>query len=203
MSDTAQTERRAYHSPRRQAQSAETRERIIAAARTLLHASSIRDWHSLTIRAVAQEAGVSERTVYRHFTDERGLRDAVMHRLEEEAGIELTNLRLEDVSDVATRIFAHVSSYPFQTTRPPMDATMNEARLRQREALHDALEPWTSTWPAPSAAAVAALLDVLWSVASYERLVVDWQVDPERATKTLTWAIGLVEQAVREGRGPQ
>lgn len=200
--NTAQAERRAYNSPLRQAQFAETRERIIMAARSLLQCSSIRDWHSLTIRAVAREAGVSERTVYRHFADERGLRDAVMHRLEEEAGIDLTNLQLEDVSDIAARIFAHVASYPFQT-RPPMDATMTEAKLRQREALHDALEPWTGTWPAPTAAAVAALLDVLWSVASYERLVLDWEVDHERATRTLSWAIGLVEAAVREGRGPQ
>lgn len=199
---SAATPRRAYNSPRRQAQSAETRERIITAARTLLHSSSIRDWHSLTIRAVAQEAGVSERTVYRHFADERGLRDAVMHRLEEDAGIDLGHLALEDVADVARRIFDHVSSYPFRT-RTPMDPTMTEATLRQREALHDALEPWTGTWPAPAAAAVAALLDVLWSVDSYERLALDWQVDHRLAIQTLTWAIGLVEAAVRDGQGPQ
>jgi AcrR family transcriptional regulator len=145
---------------------------------------------------------VSERTVYRHFADERGLRDAVMHRLEMEAGIDLTDLRLEDVADIASRIFAHVSLYPSET-RPPMDATMTEAKLRQREALHDALGPWTDSWPAPTAAAVASLVDVLWSVASYERLVFDWGIDRDLATKTLTWAIGLVEAAVREGRGPQ
>jgi AcrR family transcriptional regulator len=202
VTEAAASERRTYHSPLRQAQSAETRERIIMAARHLLLDSSIRDWHSLTIRAVAQRAGVSERTVYRHFADERGLRDAVMHRLEEDAGIDLTHLRLEDVADVAARIFAHVASYPFPA-RSPKDATMTEATLRQREALHDALEPWTATWPAPTAAAVAALLDVLWSVDAYERLALDWEIDHEQAIRTLTWAIGLVETALREGRGPQ
>jgi len=43
---------------------------------------------------------------------------------------------------------------------------------------------------------------VLWSVASYERLVVDWQIDHERASQGLTWVIGLVAEAVRDGRGP-
>lgn len=194
--------RRAYNSPRRQAQSAETRQRIIAAAADLLRSSSVRNWHSLTIRAVAQQAGVNERTVYRHFSDERGLRDAVMHSLEDEAGIDLTDLQLEDIADVAARIFVHVSAYP-SAVPPPMDPTMTEANYRQREALHDALAPWTATWPAPTAAAVAALFDVLWSVGAYERLVADWQLSRDQAIRTLTWTIGLVADAVRADRRPE
>ena len=37
-----------------------------------------------------------------------------MHRLEEEAGIDLAGLRLEDVADVTARIFEHVSAYPLE-----------------------------------------------------------------------------------------
>ena len=46
------------------------------------------------------------------------------------------------------------------------------------------------------------MFDVLWSVASYERLVVDWQLDREQAIRGITWVIGLVEEAVRKGRRP-
>ena len=46
------------------------------------------------------------------------------------------------------------------------------------------------------------MFDVLWSVASYERLVVDWQIESERAIRGITWVIELVEEAVRSGRGP-
>ena len=46
------------------------------------------------------------------------------------------------------------------------------------------------------------MFDVLWSVATYERLVVDWQVDQKRAIRGIAWVIGLVEEAVRAGRGP-
>ena len=79
--------RRRYDTTLRRQQAAGTRERIVAAGSALLHRSPIRDWRSLTLRAVAERAGVNERTVYRHFANERALRDAVMHRLEEEAGI--------------------------------------------------------------------------------------------------------------------
>ncbi len=47
------------------------------------------------------------------------------------------------------------------------------------------------------------MLDVLWSVTSYERLVVDWDLDPEEAIAGATWVIGLVEEAIRTGRRPQ
>ena len=42
----------------------------------------------------------------------------------------------------------------------------------------------------------AAVLDVLWSVASYERLVVDWQMDPAEATRGISWVIGWIRQAI-------
>ena len=46
--------RRSYDSGLRRQRAAETRERIVAAGSELLHGSSVRDWHGLTIRAVAE-----------------------------------------------------------------------------------------------------------------------------------------------------
>ena len=46
------------------------------------------------------------------------------------------------------------------------------------------------------------MLDVLWSVVSYERLVAEWGLDPEDAIRGLTWVIGLVEDAIRAGHAP-
>ncbi len=193
--------RRCYDSRLRLQRAAETRERIVAAGSELLHGSPIRDWRALTVRAVAERAGVNERTVYRHFVNERGLRDAVMHRLEEEAGIDLAGLRLEDVVDAAARIFEHVSSYPLEP-RPPLDPTLTEAGQRRRNALLGAMAARTAGWPEADRVVAAAMFDVLWSVASYERLVVGWQLDREQAIRGISWVIRLVEEAVREGRRP-
>jgi AcrR family transcriptional regulator len=193
--------RRRYDGTLRRQQAAETYDRIVAAGSDVLRGSPIRDWRELTIRGVAERARVNERTVYRHFVNEQGLRDAVMHRLEEEAGIDLTTLGLDDVVDVAARIFEHVSSYPREPPRP-LDPTLTEAGQRQRKALLGAVKTRTAGWPTADRAAAAAIFDVLWSVASYERLVVDWRLDHKQAIRAITWVIGLVEEAIRKGRRP-
>jgi AcrR family transcriptional regulator len=193
---------RTYDGTLRRERAAETRERILVAGSELIHRTAVRDWKKLTVRAVAVRAGVNERTVYRYFGSERGLRDAVMHRNEQEAGIELTGMGLSDVATVATQIFDHVAQYP-REPRPPLDPTLVAAKERQQRALLGALAERTELWSEEDRRVVAAVLDALWSVASYERLVVDWGIDHERAVHGMAWVIGLVEQAVRDGRGPK
>ncbi|HET6952296.1 MAG TPA: helix-turn-helix domain-containing protein [Acidimicrobiales bacterium] len=193
--------RRRYDSTLRRQRAGETRDRIVAAGCEILLGSSIRDWRALTIRAVAERAGVNERTVYRHFVNERGVRDAVMRRLEEQAGIDLAGLQLEHIADVTARIVETVSSHPLDS-RPPLDPTLTEAGRRQRDALLRAVTARTAGWPEADRAVAAAMFDVLWGVSTYERLVADWQLDPERALGGITWVIELIAAAVRGGRRP-
>jgi len=192
---------RAYDGTLRRQRAGGTRERIVAAGSELIHGGSVRDWKRLTVRAVAERAHVSERTVYRHFGNERGLADAVMHRLEQEAGIDLDGMQLDAVATVAAQIFEHVSSYPTEP-RPPLDPTLVDANRRQKDALLGAVSAESRGWPTGHQVQAAAMLDVLWSVAAFERLVGDWQLDADDAVRAVTWVIGLVEQAVREDRGP-
>ncbi len=201
MAATKSSTTRRYESPVRRRQALETRERIIEAGCKLLRRSSIRDWRALTIRGVADQAGVNERTVYRYFGNERGLRDAVMDRLEEKAGIELEGMRLEDVAGFAARIFGHVSAYRGRP-KPSLDPTLNDAGVRQKRALTAAVAERTQKWTDAERTATAALLDVLWNVATYERLVTEWEMDRDQAIQTVRWAIGLVEDAIGAGRRP-
>ena len=76
-----------YDNSARAEKAGKTRERIIAAGSELVHAFDSWNWRDLTFRSVAERAGVGERTVYRHFPTERHLHDAVMQRLESEAGV--------------------------------------------------------------------------------------------------------------------
>lgn len=193
--------KRRYDNTLRRERANETRERIVTAGAELLRKSSIRDWHGVTIRAVAEAAGVNERTVYRHFANERALRDAIMQRLEEAVGIDLTQLRLDSVGDAAARIFRHVATYP--RDRPlPLDPTLADANRRQHEALLTAVAEHSADWRDADRTLAAAILDVLWGVASYERLVRDWELDVDEAVRGMTWVIGLVEDAIRNGVHP-
>jgi AcrR family transcriptional regulator len=192
---------RPYDGTLRRERAAETRERILVAGSELLHRTTVRDFKKLTVRAVAERAGVNERTVYRYFGSERGLRDAVMQRNEQQAGIDLVDMQLDEIATVAAQIFDHVSLYP-REQRPPLDPTLLDAKNRQHEALLGAVEETTAGWSEEDRTEVAAILDVLWSVGSYERLVVDWGIDHTRAIESITWVIGLVAQALRDGRRP-
>ncbi len=199
---TSETTRRRYDSPVRRQRVAETRQRILASGAELLHGFPIWNWGALTVRAVAERAGVTERTVYRYFATERELRDAVLARFEEESGVDVAGLTLDDVAAVTARMLEYVSSFPL-APRAPRDDTVAAANARQRAALLAALEPHTPGWSSVDRTVAAATLDVLWSVVSYERMVVDWDLEPEDAIRGLTWTMRLVEAAVRAGDAPR
>jgi AcrR family transcriptional regulator len=200
-SDVPERDPRPYDSTLRRERAAETRERIILAGSELLHHESVRDWKKLTVRAVAEKAGVNERTVYRYFGNERGLRDALLRRNEEDAGIDLSGMQLGDISKVTARLLEHISEYP-REPMPPLVPTLIDAMQRQRAALIDAVQSNAPQWPREEQLVAAAMLDVLWSVASYERLVGNWDLDHELAVRGITWVLGLVAQSIEDGQTP-
>lgn len=189
--------RRPYDNLRRRQQAAGTRRRIVAAGSELLHESDVRDWGALTVRAVAERAGVSERTVYRHFENERGLRDAVMHRLEEEAGVELEGMAVGDVAALAARVFRHVASFR-PGPGPTLDPTLTATRRRLHAALLEAVATAVPHWSAADRAMAAAVLDLLSSVDAYERLARDWDLDAAGAAAAVGWAIAAVGAALAD-----
>jgi AcrR family transcriptional regulator len=193
--------RRPYDSPVRRQQAAATRARIVNAGAEILHSFPIWDWDALTVRAVAQRADVNERTVYRYFASERALRDAVMAQLEDEAGVDLEGLTFDGLQKFTTQILQFVSSFPLEP-RTPHDPTLVSASRRQHEALLAAVATATEPWSETDRAIAAAMFDVLWSMGTYERLVAEWGLGPADAIKAVTWTIGLLQEAVVEGRRP-
>lgn len=196
--------RRRYESPLRRQRAAETRERIVSAGATLARSFTTWDWKELTFRAVAQSAGVSESSVYRHFANERELHDAVMQRLGEQAGVTYEGVTLDEVADVAGRVFAAMSGFAASAwTQQVDDPTFTTIDQMRGQALRDAVEAAAPRWSSQERDAAAGVLDVLWSPLSLERLTVQWQMSPERATEVIRWAIGLVVDSVRNAAAPK
>lgn len=193
--------RRAYDSPVRRQRAAETRQRIVSAGAELAHASSNWSMRDLTVRAVAERAGVNERTVYRHFATERDLRDAILGHLQAEAGISVDGLELKDFGALAARLVGYLSTFA-TTPRVISDPTLLAVDQRRREALLQAIEPTTGDWSDRERAIAAAALDVFWSVSSYERMTTVWGLDEAEVARAVTWVIGLVEQAITSGDSP-
>lgn len=199
--DADRPARRRYDSPVRRARAAQTRDRIVAAGAELVHAAPRWDWHHVTVRAVARRAGVNERTVYRHFASEQALHDAVMRRLEDEAGQPLTGLDLDRLPEVTARVFSYLSS--FRLRSPPVeDPTVADLDERRRHAVREAVAPATEGWPEAEREMAAAMLDLLWTVASYDRLTTVWRLDADEASQAAAGVVRLVVEAIRQGRNP-
>jgi AcrR family transcriptional regulator len=197
--------RRRYDSRLRRERAAQTRERILAAGSALVHGFPTWEWHGLTFRAVAERAGVSERTVYRHFPTERELHDAVMRRLEEEAGVTYEGLELDGFADLTARTFSTTSSFAVSnwTAAPyPQEPALVAEDLRRREALIRAVTRETADWPDTQRQMAVAMLDVLWGMPAFEHLVTAWKLEGDQATQALTWVIDLVVEAIHHDRRP-
>ncbi|MGF7236776.1 MAG: TetR/AcrR family transcriptional regulator [Frankia sp.] len=197
-------ERRRYDSPLRRQRASETRRRILDAGSALAHAFPTWDWRGLTVGAVAERAGVNKTTVYRHFPTERDLHDAIMLRLEDEAGISYEGLELENLNALVERAFGHLSAF---AARPEIDENPADhpgyvADQRRRDALLQAVIPATTGWSDAERRMATAILDLLWSRTSHERLTEVWKLDADQATQAVTWGISFLVNTIRDGRRP-
>ncbi len=197
----ATNEKRRYHSPLRQKQAAATRDRIIAAGIELVHTFPSWDWKNLTAKAVGERAGVSERTVHRHFSSERALRDAVLQGLVAESGVDLGRLDLAGFGDVVITMFRYLSSFAVapDITVDPSQTRMDEVR---KQALLAAVADATPAWSGQEQAMVAALLDMLWQPATHDRLKLAWNLDADQFTRVIRWFTALVQDAMDSGSRP-
>ena len=203
MGDTSIENRRRYDNSARAEKAAQTRERIIAAGSELVHAFDSWHWRDLTFRSVAERADVGERTVYRHFPTERHLHDAVMQRLESEAGIAYEDVDLANLGEVTGRVFASLQRFAVrQSVDAPRDPTFVGVDARRRDALLRAVAGAAPAWSEAEKRVAAGLLDVLWNLPSYERLVGVWGVDGATATDAVNWLMAKVIEAVEDGSPP-
>jgi AcrR family transcriptional regulator len=196
--------RRRYDNSSRTEKAAHTRTQIVTAAVELVHEFESWDWRELTYRAVAARAGVGERTVYRHFPTERQLHDEVMKQLEEEAGITYEDVDLTNIGEVTGRVFGSLQRFAVRDSvrTPADDPTFATVDIRRRRALVDAVADATPGWSDRERAAAAGLLDVLWNLPTYERLVGPWGLAGHDATQAVTWLMDKVLETIAAGRPP-
>ena len=198
--DAQTREPRRYHSPVREQRAAQTRERIVGAGVALVEGLPNLDWSVMTFQAVADGAGVSKRSVFRHFANERELHAAVMQRLQQRAGVTYDDLDLDDIAVVARRVFEALSSLSVSSfVVEPEDPAFTSMDRARGTALRNAVAAAAPNWSPKHQALAAGVLDVLWSPASYERLVAHWGASSDDAIKAIQWVIGLVVDNLQTG----
>lgn len=140
-------ERRPYRSPQRNAAAAQTRERLVQAARELLAGEG--GLTAFSLEAVARHAGVSRPTVYNQFGSRRALLEAVFDDVAVQGGItRLPGVMAEPDPHVALRgliemfcaFFAHAGTametlVAAAASDPDLRDSVKERHERRRRAI--------------------------------------------------------------------
>ena len=170
---------RPYESPLREEQTAATRERILDAAWDLLRTTRPVD---LGYTDVASAAGVSRRTVYRHFPSADDLFAGLAQRIAEATDG-------EDPSEMDRARAARMVKRQWEAmTRDPavfriLFAAPVRSGLELERLIPRLFADELGALPEPSRAAAAGLIELLCSPYAWDMLHQTWSVDTDRALR--------------------
>jgi AcrR family transcriptional regulator len=204
MSETPESDSRPYTSTLRERQVAQTRELILDAVTTLL---ADRRADEVATRDIAAAAGVSERTVYRHFPDRDSLLDGLSRRLPPladmpsfEAGgldeLAPTSRRLMELLDehyVTARAEAVFNADPRRFAADTQDNTREMRALIARE-LPDLGER--------EQLRIAAVIRCLVSTQAWLRMREEFGVPGTESGPVVAWVIDTIIKELRAGSAP-
>lgn len=201
MKNDKPTRKPGYRSPLREEQAAKTRERIEQAAAALIQ--STRNPEAITFKAVAERAGVTEMTVYRHFPTRDDLLRGLWRQLNARMGagigmpgsIEALLTQhaplFAGFDEVAPQIMASITTAPGREMR----AALNDKRRRSFRAIVDEAAPDLA--PAERTRA-AAIVQLLHSAHAWMSLRDQWGMDGREAGAATRWAIDVLLQHLRK-----
>lgn len=189
--DMVQQERRVYSSPVREARAAATRRKILEAVVEVL-ADGVGE---LTVPAVAQRAGVSVGTVYRHFSDKSGLVEALPGYVAERIGLRpptpvSTWEELDEVIRALYRRMAQadellVAALASSVARQASDRTVAARMVAFRQSF-SAIAPDLAGESIERAAQLAFLLTSSQAVWRWRQQL---DMDADQAADTVMWAL--------------
>lgn len=196
-----QTDKRAYHSPLRERQAADTRQVILESAADLIVGEGLMDF---SLREVAARAEVSERTVYNHFPSRQALLDGLNAWVSEQLQAQRLQSDPRDLADPVRRVGAIFAAFDAMGAPARALARLSAAQgLRSaghdertrawRDRLADLLDPL----PPEEARRCFAVLRHLMSVNTWLALREEFDLDGDEAGQAIAWALDTLLDALR------
>lgn len=189
---------RSYQSPLREAQSALTRERILMAAKDYLEQNDI---ETLSLRHLAELAGVSPPTVYAHFATVDDLVAAFFQWLKPRLGLQRSLPALDDFAELPTALFPNYEAYGALLrnlmNKPSWDrqraADSGQRHGRWVAAVGEALPELTAEQRRRGAMVVSAF----WSPTVWRWLADTCGFAPKEAEQVAAWAVAALVEALK------
>jgi AcrR family transcriptional regulator len=199
--------RRTYSSPLREHQAQRTRDLILDALTDLLSEMSAGE---ITTREIAERAGVSQPTVYRHFPDRNALLEGLTARIVaamEASGGEGELTTLDDLAPRAERGLALTEAHAVEATA---EAVLNadprrlstDSRARSAELLRvvaDSLPEYDER----DHLRITALLRNLYTVQTWLRMREEFGIPGEESGPIVAWAMSTLVREIKVGNFPR
>jgi AcrR family transcriptional regulator len=195
---------RQYSSPLRDEQANRTREQILDALTTLLGEHRADE---ITTRMIAEGAGVSQPTVYRHFPDRTALMEGLAARVEYLAeGFGPLPTTIDDWMARAVDMFATADEHAVAATADVIlnsDPRRYSGPSRQRsESLLQSLAQAFPELDARDQVRVGAVYRVLASAQTWLRLREEFGMTGAESGEVVGWALGVLTNALQAGEFP-
>jgi AcrR family transcriptional regulator len=172
-----------------------TRRRAMEAVAKLMRAGS-----EVTFDLVAREAGIPQRTLYRHFENKDALLGAFWLWANDRMAMPAAPMRPEELAHYAGELFR-----AFERDEPLVRALMHDPLGRdvrkanaeaRRLKFERALEPVLSSLGEPGATRLLASITAICSANGWEMMKDNWGLGAEEAAGAARWAVtALVEAA--------
>lgn len=195
---------RSYDSPLRERQARETRTSILDALTSLLADRAVDE---VTTKQLARAAGVSERTVYRHFPDRIALVEGLTERFAEATEpMPAVPERLEDLSRLVVELYRALEEHPVEAQAeallnadPRRYSAATRRHTQQFRALAEAGFPELDVARRQS---IAAVVRVLASPQAWLRIRAEFGVGGVESGPVVAWAIDALLHEVERGNPP-
>ena len=189
----------------RERQTAQTRELVLDAVTELIGDRRVDE---VTTREIAATAGVSERTVYRHFPDREALLEGLSGRMQDLDDVNpAAGFRsIDDVAPAAVRLMAALEEH-YATARaeavfnadPRRFAADTQANTRQlRELVSQGLPDLDER----EQLRIAAVIRCLVSSQAWLRMREEFGIPGTESGPVLAWVIDIIFRELRAGNGP-
>lgn len=179
---------RNYHSPLREEQMEQTRERLLETLTEMLADSA----EEITVAAVAEKAKVSVRTAYRYFPTKEALLDAFNAHIGKRINSPLWTFEIDNLTEMARGLFqsfAHNERLFRASRRTNAGAELRKRRKQdQVREIKRAVSAFAPSFDEAKVRRVGAVIHNAFGSEAWLAMLDHWGLTPEETVDAVQWA---------------
>lgn len=197
-------DRRTYESPLRERQAQQTRDEILDALVALLADRAVDE---VTTKEIAREAGVSERTVYRHFPDRLTLVEGLTGRfMGSGERVPTVPERVGDLTSVAIELMSVLEAHHIEAQAEAL-LNADPRRFTSRTSLHtkqfrELVAAGHPELDVGQQQSFAAIVRTLISAQTWLRMRAEFDIGGDASGPIIAWVIDAMTHEIERGNPP-